>query len=227
MPRPAYTGAVYLAGGGMTVMGQHFSSSAAQRSCVDPAPRRAGLLVLVLLSLGSVGCTDMGEVTVLNVDIDTFVPGAASLPARASLEVFDVREEAELERTALGTSMGGVEFDRPAVEIVRQLVQASADRLLERQAAPGEAVKILCGIRAFDVRTPSTPLYWDMTAEFELVLRIGDEDRTAAGTATDRTFVWPTQKRLQAVTDEAFGELAGNVDKALAELLALAHSESP
>ena len=112
----------------MSVMCLNLSLSAALFPCASPAPRRAAWLVLALVSLGGAGCSDMGEVTVLSVDIDTFVPGAASLPARASIEIFDVREEAELERTALGTSMGGVEFEPPAIEIVRQLVQASADR---------------------------------------------------------------------------------------------------
>lgn len=203
----------------------NFGFSATRIACAEQAPRRAGLFLLLLMSLGSIGCTGVGKVTVLSVDVDTFVPGAASLPAHASVEVFDVREGAELERTALTTSMGAIEFEPPEVETVRQLVQASADRLLVQQVAPGQAVKILCGIRSFDVRTPSTALYWDMTAEFELVLRIGDEDRAAAGRATERTYIWPSQERLQAVTDEAFAELAGNVDKALAELLALKQNE--
>lgn len=192
-----------------------------RESVIPSTSRRSAIFAAFLLAAALSGCADSGEVIVLNMDVDTVVPGDGDLPSRASVEVFDIREEAELERTALNTSMGAIEFDPPESELVRELVQARADSLLAQQTDFHGPAKILCGIRVFDVRTPSTALYWDMTAEFELVLRIGNEDRSAAGSATGRTFIWPSRARIQAVTDKAFVELARNIDIALTELFAL------
>jgi hypothetical protein len=123
-----------------------------------------------------------------------------------------------MERTALSTSMGTIVFEPPESVAVGELVQAQADRVL---AMSGTASRpdILVGIRTLDVTTPGTALYWDMVVDIELLLRVDDQERSAKGTAVGRTWLWPSQERLQSVTSAAFADLSRNLDVALRELL--------
>lgn len=174
-------------------------------------------LVILLLTIGA--CADAGRVTVLGVSVATYVPEAAELERRAAVEVIDLRDQRVLERTALWVSLGAIEFQPRETVVIQRLVQALADRLLATPAAGSTMPTIYCGIRAFDVTTPSTMVYWDMTTGIELVLRIGDQERIATGSATERTWIYPSRERLQRVTDNAIAALAASIDTALAELL--------
>jgi len=166
------------------------------------------------------GCADVGEVTVLTVDAQAYVSAAANPQRTVIVEVYDIRQTARRERTALDVSMGNIRFEPPEDQIIRELVQAKADSLLGQRAAIEPLPNILCGIRVFDATTPSTLLYWDMTVEIELVLRAGNEERTARGRATGRTFIWPTQERLAKITHMAMTVLADDLEIALTDLLA-------
>ena len=175
------------------------------------------LLPFLLAAIAA--CADVGRITVLAVSVATYVPDAADLEQRARVEVFDIREQRVLERTALSTSLGTIEFQPRETLVIERLVQALADRLLAGYAGMQTMPEILCGIRVFDVTTPSTMLYWDMNAEIELLLRVGERERLAKGAATERTWIYPSQEHLQRVTDRAVGVLAADIDVALAELL--------
>jgi hypothetical protein len=182
---------------------------------LQEAPLRYLLLVVGFMLAG---CADLGKTTVLEVEIATYVPESASLDRIATVKVFDIREHATLERTALSTSMGKIVFAPHETAIISELVQAEADHLL---AAAGSTSRrdILVGIRILDVTTPSTAFYADMTVDIELVLRVGDEERSAKGAAVRRTWVWPTQERLQSTANAAFSDLSNSIEVALRELL--------
>ncbi|MDH5622731.1 MAG: hypothetical protein OEY74_11675 [Gammaproteobacteria bacterium] len=189
--------------------------------CLSAGAATASFLATLTLC----GCADVGEVTVLTVDAQSYVSGATGSQQRALVEVYDIRQTARRERTALDVSLGNIRFEPPEEQIVRELVQAKVDRLLGQRAAPETPPNILCGIRVFDATTPSTMLYWDMIVEIELVLRAGDKERTARGRAAGRTYAWPTKERLARVTGMAMTVLSDNLDVALNEILAVPLNE--
>lgn len=159
----------------------------------------------------------------LVVPIDTAqILAQAETPARrATVEVTDIRREANLERTTIGgVSMGRVTLQPPAPELVQTIVQAKADQVLASRGTT-EPQTILCGIRTFEIATPATPLHWDVKTNVELVLRVHGQDRTVSGTATERTFVWPSEALIQRVTTEALRKVGDETEHALTELFAL------
>lgn len=166
------------------------------------------------------GCaaTPPGEV-VIPIDTALVIGRAAEAPKRAKVEVTDIRKEASMERTALGASMGRIDLRPAAPELVRTVVQAKADELIARQGI-ADPQPVLCGIRVFDVTTPSTPIYWDINAKIDVILRVRGRDHTATGSATERTFVWPTEALIARVTTEALQRLAADTESALTALLA-------
>ena len=184
----------------------------------------ASLALALALSV-LVGCaTPAGEpqpfsVVVIPIDTAQVVGRAADAPQRARVEVTDIRRTATMERTALGASLGRVELKPPAPELVRAVVQAKADEIIARLGLADPPL-VLCGIRVFDITTPSTPIYWDLDAKIELVLRVRGQDRTASAAATDRTYVWPTEALISNVTTEALKKLATETERALMALLA-------
>jgi hypothetical protein len=161
----------------------------------------------------------IGDVTV-RIDPGRLAPGAQDLSRVAKVEISDIRQTVHSERTTIGgISLGRIVIQPGEAEVVRALVQAKADAVLARLGR--RAVQtIYCGIRAFQVETPATPVYWDVTTRIELVLRVGEQDRAASGTKTERTYLWPTQALVQSVTNEALRRVAAETEQALTELLA-------
>lgn len=157
---------------------------------------------------------------VVPIDAAQIVPQAAAPARRAAVEVSDIRKEARLERTTIGgISMGRITLEPPAGELVRTIIQAKAEQVLASRGT-AELQTVLCGIRTFEIATPATPLYWDVKANVELVLRVHGQDRTVSGTATERTFVWPSEALIQRVTTEALRKVGDEAERALAELFA-------
>jgi hypothetical protein len=180
------------------------------------AQRLATAIVIVLLA----GCaTAPPEGVPVKIDTVAIVGRTSEAPPRSKVEVTDIRREAAMERTALGVSLGKIDLQPPAQELVRAVVQAKADEVIARQGT-ADPQTVLAGIRAFDVTTPSTPLYWDIEAKIELVLRVRGRDRVVVASATDRTFVWPSQELIAGVTTEALKRLAAETERALGELVA-------
>lgn len=157
-----------------------------------------------------------GQEIVVAVPIAAFV--TPERPAHARVEVTDIRREATMERTALGVSMGRIRIEPPVVELVAAAVRAAAADVGQASTAPSPTV--LCGIRKFDVATPSTPLYWDIDVTIEVVLRVGGQDREVSASATDRTWTWPSAGLIGEVTADALRELVVRSAEALRPLAA-------
>jgi len=180
--------------------------------------RKAGFAGLGMLAALFGGCATPNLV----VPIDTAqIAPQAEPPARmAVIQVTDIRREANLERTTIGgVSMGRITLKPPAEELVRAIVQAKANQVLASRGT-NETETVRCGIRTFEIATPATPLYWDVRANVELVLRVNGQDRTVSGMATERTFVWPSEALIQRVTTEALRKVGSEAEQALAELFA-------
>jgi hypothetical protein len=165
------------------------------------------------------GCAAALEGVIIPIDTAQIAGRAAEAAPRAKVEVTDIRTQVSMERTALGASLGKIELRPPVSEIVRTVVQAKADELILRQGIV-DPQTVLCGIRVFDITTPSTPVYWDIDARIELVLRVRGRDRTVTASATDRTFVWPSEELISRVTTEALKHLAADTERALTALFA-------
>ena len=177
-------------------------------------PSAAVLALAVVLT----GCADTGGLTLLTVDTDSYAVTPVGR-TMAVVKVYDVRDVATMERTALNVSMGRIYLDPPVVNVIEAVVQSAADSLMAERSENEWPLLVMVGIQAFDITTPSTALYWDMTAEVELVLRIEDTEVTASAKSVNRTYAWPSQKRLQIVLDEALGELSANLVSALTDLI--------
>jgi uncharacterized lipoprotein YajG len=175
------------------------------------------MLAILALSALLAGCaTDRLDV---KVPLGVTKPSTAAAH-RAVVQVTDIRKEATLERTTVGgVSLGRIHLQPSEQELVRAVIEASAYEALARRGGAG-SLTILAGIRVFDVATPATPLYWDVTTTIELVLRVQGQDRTIAGNATERTFVWPSEEMIARVTAEALRRLGADAGRALDELLA-------
>jgi len=181
---------------------------------------RKAQLSAVLLAAALAGCATMPSEVAVPIDTAQVVGRAADATRRAQVQVTDIRKEATLERTTIGgVSMGRIDLKPPAPDLVRAVVQAKADEVLARQGI-AEQQTVLCGIRGFDVTTPATAVYWDINTKIEIVLRVRGQDKTVSASATDRTFVWPSEELIARVTTEALKNLATETERALTELFA-------
>ena len=177
---------------------------------------RLALAVLATL-LGACATTDV----VVPIDTAQIVAGRQDASQEVQVEVTDIRREANFERTTIGgLSMGRITLKPPAPELVQTVVEASAGKVLVSRGITGPQT-VLCGIRVFEIATPATPLYWDINTKIELVLRVRGEDRIVSGTATERTFVWPSEALIGRVTAAALRQVGAESEQALEALFAL------
>jgi uncharacterized lipoprotein YajG len=166
------------------------------------------------------GCATTPSEVAVSIDTTQVLGRAADAPRRAQVQVTDIRREATLERTTVGgVSLGRIDLKPPVPELVRAVVQTKADEVIARQGI-ADAQTVLCGIRVFDITTPATAVYWDINTKIEIVLRVRGQDRTVTASATDRTFVWPSEELIGRVTTEALKNLAAESERALTGLFA-------
>jgi hypothetical protein len=60
---------------------------------------------------------------------------------------------------------------------MQAVVEAIGDDVLARRGQT-EPETVLCGIRQFGIATPATPVYWDVNAKIQLVLRVRGQAMT-------------------------------------------------
>jgi len=138
---------------------------------------------------------------------------------RAKVVVIDLRKELNLERTTIGgASMGNINLTPSATDIVRRVVEVKADEVLLGEPF-GDPQTVYCGIRAFDVTTPVTLLYWDINAKIDIILRARKQDRVITILATERTYVWPSEAIIQRVVTDAVTRFGAEAERALNDLL--------
>jgi len=177
---------------------------------------RVALLAAVILA----GCATGGQQLVVPVDAAAIAGPAAGAARATKLEVADIRQVIRMERTTVGAvSMGRIVLQPQEADLVRAVVGSRLDAALARHggAAPES---VYCGIRVFDIITPATALYWDVTAKVELLLRVRGSERVVSGSATERTYAWPSEEIIARATTGALRQAAAELDKAFAELLA-------
>ena len=165
-------------------------------------------LALLLTTLLLSACAGAMSDTVINIQLEH-----APQP-HSRIEVIDLRREATLRRTTVGNiSLGAISLSPPETELVRAMVTKAL------QKAGVEPPEVYCGILTFDIVTPATPLYWDVTARIELLLRVDGKERTARGMHVEQTWVYPSDAIIARVTKEALRQTEADVASALQELL--------
>ena len=175
------------------------------------------VLVALATLIGGCSTTDV----VVPIDTMQIVAGRQDASRSVQVQVTDIRREANLERTTIGNlSMGRITLKPPVPELVQAVIEANADKVLARRGV-SEPQTVLCGIRVFEIATPATPLYWDINTKIELVLRVRGQDRIVSGTATERTFVWPSEALIERVTTAALRQVSAESEQALEALFAL------
>jgi hypothetical protein len=138
----------------------------------------------------------------------------------SSVLATDCRNETGHRRTAsFDTLMSGISLFPAEPEVARRIVETKADRVLAGQ--PGTAPeKIECDIAVFDIGTPAAMLYWDVEARLEWTLRARGTTRTVSASATERTFLWPSEEIITRVVEAALRQAGEKTETALRELLA-------
>lgn len=138
----------------------------------------------------------------------------------AKIVVIDLRKELNLERTTIGgMSMGNINLTPSVTDIVRRVIEAKADAVLVDEVSGGDPQTVYCGIRAFDITTPVTLLYWDINAKIDIILRARKQDRAITILATERTYVWPSEAIIQRVVTDAVTRFGVEAEGALKDLL--------
>jgi hypothetical protein len=164
-------------------------------------------------------CATGGQELVVPVDVASVAGAPATGTAAAvKLDVADARTLIRMERTTVGAvSMGRIALRPPEADLVRALVGSRLQAALAKGAAAPDSVA--CAIRTFDVLTPATALYWDVTTNIQLAVRVRGAERVVSGTATERTYSWPSEDLIARVTAGALRQTSAELDKAFAELL--------
>lgn len=187
---------------------------------MTPMKIRSFLLLLIfVLTASSVFASDV----FVSVDLSKLGSEEMAELGRAKVVVIDLRRELNLERTTIGgVSMGNINLTPSATDIVRRVIEAKANAILGDQIS-GDQQTIYCGIRAFDITTPVTLLYWDINAKIDIVLRARKKDRAITILATERTYVWPSEAIIQRVLVEAVNRFGVEAEEALNDLLKASH----
>lgn len=180
------------------------------------------LFSIFVLLAGSAFASDV----FVSVDLSKLESESIGEMRRAKVVLIDLRKELKLERTTIGgMSMGSINLTPSVTDIVRRVIEAKADAVLVDEAS-GDPQKIYCGIRAFDITTPVTLLYWDINAKIDIILRARKRDRVITVLATERTYVWPSEAIIQRVVTEAVTRFVVEAELALNDLLKSSQQES-
>ena len=119
------------------------------------------------------------------------------------------------ERTAaFGTSMGSVFFDRSVPSFIQEAIGAEligAGHLLSND---GTGIPVSIDVINFWTHTNTTAMYWDVIANIEVEVSVGQEDtiqparRTTFNCKTiERTYVWPSLDMVSDVMDQCLADL--------------------
>ena len=127
-----------------------------------------------------------------------------------------------LERTSVGVHLDDITLLPDESELVRGIVERALVHYIKGRDINAGPLKIFCGIKTFDVKTPSTAFYWDVTTQIEVILRVESFETTVTGENIERTWVWPSEEMITRVTINALNQLSQKTIDALPELVKFA-----
>lgn len=119
---------------------------------------------------------------------------------------------------AFDVSMGDIYFSRKVPDFIHETLMAELGAMGYRIVDSGENLEVKGEIDKFWVYTKTTPIYWDIIAEIGLKLFIQQNQPGMQATrhnydciATDRTYVWPSEKLMGNVLDACLEQLMGKI----------------
>lgn len=188
------------------------------------------LLLYSVLFLFLVGCAGN-----ISIQIPSHTPAIkdsqlASIPPQTvHLKTQDARTPGRAEGTreaAFGVPMGNVNIEPPAVEIVKDVIMSELKIAGHTISNTEQQTNISATVQAFEVRTKTTPLYWDIIGdtiiELEVMNQSGEKFRHSyKSTCNGRTYVWPGGELIKKVMQSCIADFAETMrnDKELAEAI--------
>lgn len=124
----------------------------------------------------------------------------------AEVKVNDLRVAGSKRTAAFGVPMGSVEFNPPAVELIKQKLEAELTKLLTESGVRSKRFYI-ADLVEFSANTNTTPLYWDVIGRVHLILKSGKNQHDLFGTHTKRTYIWPGEKIIKQVINESLRQI--------------------
>ena len=134
--------------------------------------------------------------------------------------VMDRRSKVVMERTTIGhIPMSGVVLQPNETDLIKLTIAAKLKEVIQAQPQLGGAAPVTCDLTEFSVTTPATALYWDVTTDIAVTLRIGDQQRALTAHAVKRTYSWPSESLIKTTTVEALKTIGTASGPALSEML--------
>jgi len=127
----------------------------------------------------------------------------------AQVKVNDLRAPgvaASKREAAFGTPMGNITFQPREAELVKSLLEVELTRLMQEKGISARQ-DFVCEIQEFGVNTITTPVYWDVVGRIRLVMKKDGKEYDLAGTATERTFVWPGEELVRKVIQASLSDI--------------------
>ena len=173
-------------------------------------------------------------------DISVEIPPHTSLPSDSRLAgihprkiclkaIKDVRilDRAEGTReAAFGVPMGTVDFYPSVESIFKDVIKAEFQSAGHTLAKDEQPITLVGEILTFEVRTDTTPLYWDIIGRTLVELQIKSLDGKAskhhyASICKERTYIYPSSTLIQKVMKNCINDFANKLrnDDKLAQAL--------
>lgn len=174
--------------------------------------REYGLVLSIAILAGCVSSQ-----THLSVPIDPTAGRAAAArqDTLVTVAVHDLRWKLHPDGTreaAWGAPMGDVGFAPTAPVIVQERLEFDLDRIASSKGATQRRA-FDCDLFRFDVRTNTSPLYWDVIVNISLVIKpMGRDSLRLSSTATHRTWVWPGETVIRETVYSALDSLTARLD---------------
>jgi len=181
---------------------------------------RALHLLVIVLSAGILSaCTGAYSDVTIPIELQGQLAEPSGEIRSEAITVIDLRRDSVMRRTVFNQSLGDIVLSPPETEIIRQQVESTLDRLSRPNSEMASWPNIYCGLKTFDIVTPATPLYWDVTTRIELILRVLGKESSVSAEVVERTWVYPSVEIIKRVTQEALQNIAAQIDTSLPALL--------
>lgn len=147
-------------------------------------------------------------------------------PTDVQVAVTDRRTNIVMERVVAGTlPMSGVVLQPGETDLIASIVTAKLKEAIAAQPKLASPPPVACELTEFSITTPGTILYWDVTTDIAVTLRVGSQQRSLTAHTVARTYWWPSESLIKDVTVEALKVIAIGSGTALGELITSAPAQ--
>ena len=137
----------------------------------------------------------------------------------AQVQVNDLRTPgiaASKREAAFGVPMGNVTFEPPEAKLVKNVLEVELTKLMQEKGIQTKK-DLSCDMLEFGVNTNTTPVYWDVIARINLILKQSGKEYNLFGTHTERTYIWPGETVIKKTVDESFNKIIATLKQVAME----------